>query len=95
MKTYQQARAAWQQDRAEHEARGVHLPTVRAYLPSDWKANAQLAQDELDRMAMDMMPQFGIGHNGGPSMAFDAPLLTTDPNSAVPALLTKIGRAHV
>ena len=45
MKTFSQARAAWQHDRAEHEARGVHLPAVRAYLPSDWKAQPQLAQD--------------------------------------------------
>ena len=37
---------------------------------------------------MDAYPRYGMGHNGGPSMAMDAPLLTTDPNSAVPALLT-------
>lgn len=86
MRNYQSARAAWQAERAEHEARGVHLlPTTQAYLPDTWKANSRIAQDEMDRLAFDMSPRFG--HNGGPPMAMDAPLLT-DPNSAVPALLT-------
>jgi hypothetical protein len=89
MQTYQSARAAWQADRAELEARGVFLPAVQAYLPQAWKNSPQLAQDEMDRLAMDMGLRPRFGHNGGPSMAMDAPyMLMTDPNSAVPALLT-------
>jgi hypothetical protein len=88
MKDFQSARAAWQHDRPEWEARGVHLPAVQAYLPDSWKGNAALAQDELERMAMDgYYPR--IGHNGGPAMDAAPPhVLITDPNSAVPAMLT-------
>jgi uncharacterized protein YoaH (UPF0181 family) len=75
------------------EARGVHLPSVISYTPESWKTNPGIAQDEMARMAMDM-GYGGYGHN---SMAMDAPgplngwssaPLITDPNSAVPALLT-------
>ena len=77
------ARAAWQLDRHDWESRGVILPGVSSYLPDAWKGNAQLAQDE---MAQDAMSYGGYGHN---SMAMDAPpLLYTEPNSAVPAMLT-------
>jgi hypothetical protein len=85
MENFSSARAAWQSDRAEWEAKGVVLPGVTSYLPTEWKNNSKLAMDEMDRMAQDMMP-YGYGHN---SMAMDAPpLLYTQPNSAVPALLT-------
>jgi hypothetical protein len=82
------ARAAWQAERSDWEANGVILPHVIAYLPEAWKTNAKLAQDEQQQLAMDVAQQFygGMGHN---SMAMDAPpLLFTDPNSAIPALLT-------
>jgi hypothetical protein len=88
---FAQARAAWNADRANWLARGVVLPnSIMAYTPDTWKGDAQLAQDELNRMAFDMMPGGRIGHNGGPAMAMDAPPFTliTDPNSAVPAMLT-------
>jgi hypothetical protein len=91
MQNYSQARAAWQADRAEMEARGVVLPDVQSYLPEEWKANPKIAQDHLERMAMDMQMGYArmMGHNGGPSMAMDAPPpLFTQANSAVPALLT-------
>jgi hypothetical protein len=91
MDSYQSARAAWQRDRMDHEGRGIHLlPSVQSYVPASWKRNSQIAQDELDRMAQDAgFGWGGMGHNGGPSMAMDAPYtLITDPNSAVPALLT-------
>jgi hypothetical protein len=87
---YATSRAAWQRDRMDMEGRGVFLPAVQSYLPQQWKSNRQLAQDEMEKLAMDMMYNGSMmGHNGGPSMAMDAPfLLNTDPNSAVPALLT-------
>jgi len=78
------ARAAWQSDRADWENRGVFLPHITAYLPDAWKGNPKLAQDEMMQMAQDSYG--GYGHN---SMAMDAPpLLFTEPNSAIPALLT-------
>jgi hypothetical protein len=91
METYSSARAAWQADRADMEARGIFLPHVQAYLPQSWKNNAGLAEDEMNKLAQDMFPQYGMGHNGGPAwgMAMDAPpMILTDPNSAVPAMLT-------
>jgi hypothetical protein len=85
MQTYATARAAWQADRADFEARGVHLPAVMSYTPEEWKSNPRLAQDAMHKMAQDMM-YGGYGHN---SMAMDAPpLLMLDPNSAIPAMLT-------
>ena len=90
MQNWNTAKTAWQADRADLEARGVILPHVQSYLPEDWKANPRIAQDQLERMASDMMMGYSrMGHNGGPNMAMDAPpILFTDPNSAVPALLT-------
>jgi hypothetical protein len=82
------ARAAWQADRSTWEQRGVVLPGVTSYTPESWRQNPQLAQDEMQRMAQDSMygGYGGYGHN---SMAMDAPpVLFTDPNSAIPALLT-------
>jgi hypothetical protein len=85
MQTYATARAAWQADQAHFEARGVYLPAVKAYTPEEWKTNPKLAQDAMAQMMQDAM-YGGYGHN---SMAMDAPaLLLTDPNSAVPAMLT-------
>ena len=85
---YATARAAWGMDRSEWEGRGVILRDVQSYLPQGWKRNNTLAQDEMAKMAMDMA-YGGFGHNGGPPLAMDAPfLMQTDPNSAVPALLT-------
>lgn len=89
MRDFNSARAAWQADKADHEARGIHLPAVQSYLPGQWKANPKLGEDELLGMAQDSMQRFGYGSMGHNSMAMDAPpLLFTDPNSAIPALLT-------
>ncbi|MBO0738563.1 MAG: hypothetical protein J2P48_18655, partial [Alphaproteobacteria bacterium] len=81
------------------EARGVHLPAVQSYTPTAWKGNRQLAEDEMNQLAMDSgWYGYGgslMGHNGGPRMAFDQPYpaggpppLWTDPNSGVPMMLT-------
>jgi hypothetical protein len=86
MQNFSGARAAWSADRAEWENRGVYLPAITAYTPESWKNNPQLAQDEMLQMAQDSWGYGGYGHN---SMAMDAPPpLYTDPNSAIPALLT-------
>jgi hypothetical protein len=88
MQNLSSARAAWQSDRAEWESRGVHLPGVISYTPNGWRNNAQLAQDEMAQMTQDVMG-YGYGGYGHNSMAMDAPpILFTDPNSAIPALLT-------
>jgi len=86
MQTYETARAAWQADRADFEARGVYLPSVVSYTPEEWKRDPRLAQDGMARIAQDVFGYGGFGHN---SMAMDAPpVMLTDPNSSVPALLT-------
>jgi hypothetical protein len=85
MESLSTARAAWQADKYEMEAVGVHLPYVQSYFPSSWKSGSKLAQDEMMQLAQDTMYS-RYGHN---SMAMDAPpILYTDPNSAIPALLT-------
>ena len=85
MQNLSTARAAWQTDRYDWENRGVHLPGVTSYLPDGWKGNERMAQDEMAQLAQDSM----YGRSGHNSMAMDAPpILYTDPNSAVPALLT-------
>lgn len=75
----QEHRALWQAERAMHEANGlIALPTVQAYLPEEWKRDYKLALDALSR-----------GDIRVPFMGMDAqPTLVTDPNSAIPALLT-------
>lgn len=84
MHNYASARAAWQMDKADMEARGIHLPAVMAYTPTEWKNNPSAAIDHATRMAHDAFG--GYGHN---SMAMDAPpLMMTEPNSAIPAMLT-------
>lgn len=87
MRDLNSARAAWQADRSDWESRGVIMPTIQSYLPDGWKANAQLANDGLADMAQEYM---GYGTRFyGSNMAMDAPpLLYTDANSAIPALLT-------
>jgi hypothetical protein len=91
MRNLNSARAAWQADKADLETRGVYLPAVQSYTPTEWKGNPRLAQDELDRMFNDMY----YGRSGHNSMAMDQPYpgggppqLFLDPNSAVPAMLT-------
>lgn len=70
---YQEAIARWRKDAPLFAARGVMLPGVHAYLPDAFKMDY--------RLAMDAMPQFRY--------ALDAqPGLTTDPNSAIPALFS-------
>ncbi len=79
MQSFNTARTAWAGDRADWEDRGVILPHITSYLPASWKGNPRLAQDELTQF----MQESGYG------MAMDAPpMLYTDPNSAVPAMLT-------
>ena len=85
MQNLSTARAAWQTDKYDWESRGVHLPGVMSYLPDGWKGNERMAQDEMAQLAQDGM----YGRSGHNAMAMDAPpILYTDPNSAVPALLT-------
>lgn len=72
----QEARTAWEQDRAQLEAYGVTMRSVVGYLPENYRHNFDLAMDEL-------APMFG--------MAMDSlPALSTDPNSSVPAMLTTL-----
>lgn len=85
MQNLSSARAAWQADKADLEARGVILNGVQSYLPESWKTSPTIAQDEMNQLAMDSIG-YGYGSN---SMAMDAPpLMFTDPNSAIPAMLT-------
>lgn len=65
--TYQDAKAAFDQDRPLFESRGVTYEGVIAYVPEGFKSNFQMAMD---------------------AASLYQPGLTTDPNSAVPALLT-------
>ena len=60
-----EARAAFAQDRAMLEAKGIVLPGVQSYIPAGWESNFHLAMDAQ-------------------------PTLSTDPNSAVPAMLTTL-----
>lgn len=73
-KTLEEGRTGWAQDRATWEQAGVYLPGVIGYLPEAFKRNADLAMDSL-----------------APLMGMDAqPGLATDPNSALPAMLTTL-----
>jgi hypothetical protein len=67
-----EARAKWQAQRGRFERAGVYLPDVRAFLPSEFKDDVQLAYDALPELGFDAVPALG----------------TTDPNSSIPALLT-------
>lgn len=71
----QEAMQSWRADQASLEQLGVVMPMIRGYLPPEFKRDFGLA--------MDALPQLGI--------AMDAlPTLITDPNSAVPAMLTTL-----
>ncbi len=64
MPNFQEAQTAFRADRARLNALGVHmLPSVRTYIPDDWRHNLALAADAQ-------------------------PLMFTEPNAAVPAILT-------
>lgn len=70
-----EALALFQAHRGRHEELGVRIWGARSYLPDEYRRNSDLALDAL----------------GIPSgVAFDAQAgtLSTDPNSAVPAILT-------
>lgn len=61
-----EARTQWLADRAEHERNGLYaLPSVRMYLPDEWKENPQLAVDAQPALSTD------------PSAAIPALLTTT------------------
>jgi hypothetical protein len=65
----QEAAVRWQQDRAAYEAAGLVLPSVRSYVPDEWRRSDRSIRD----LAMDAQPT-----------------LSTDPSSAIPALLTTV-----
>lgn len=70
----QEALVAWERDRSEYARLGADLPTVRAYLPDEFRNNYALAMDALSSMG---------------AIAADAlPTLETNPNAGIPALLT-------
>ena len=71
---FDEALEAWQGDKPFAEEMGIQLRGVLAYLPDEFRRNFELAADQL-----------------GSRLGFDAlPALTTDPNSAIPALLTTV-----
>lgn len=72
IKTYAEGLAAFAEDRDHLEAAGIHLPGVRGYYSEAHKRNFRLAMDEV--LGMDAQQLSGT--------------LQTDPNSAVPAMLT-------
>jgi len=80
--TFAEGRTAWQQDNHSRWAeQGVHLPGVVAYLPDAFKRDWRLAVDVLPQLIQSM----------GYGLAYDAlPQLVTDPNSAVPMMLTTL-----
>lgn len=65
--TFNDAKAQFQTDKVQFEARGVHYHGVQAYVPEGFGSNFDMAMD---------------------AASLYQPQLTTDPNSAVPALLT-------
>lgn len=69
----QEAIAQWKADQQHWERLGAYAPTVRAYIPDEFKTDFALAMDALSQMGFDAQPG-----------------LMTDPNSAVPALLTTL-----
>jgi len=76
--TYEEARSQFEQDRALHERYGAIFPSVRAYIPSPWKYDYRMAMDH----ASELLATVGYG-------AMDAQAaLSTDPNSALPMMLT-------
>ncbi len=76
--TYDEARTAFERDRPLHERYGGIFPAVRTYIPTPWKHNYNLAMDH----ASEILSHVGYG-------AMDAQAsLSTDPNSALPMMLT-------
>jgi hypothetical protein len=71
-----QAITRFAEDRAFYEGRGALFPNARSYLPEAFRQDYGLAMDSF--LAMD------AGYPGGPPVQS----VQTDPNSAVPALLT-------
>jgi hypothetical protein len=85
-RTLDEGISAWRNDREAMERRGVIMRGVHAYVSEDVR-NETIGMDEAVRTLVGS--QYGIGHNGGPSMGMDAlPPLFTDPNSALPAIFT-------
>lgn len=75
MKTFNsltEAQSAWNADKALHAERGIILPSVIAYAPASFSRNWGMAMDQLSDV---------LGMDAQPG-------LVTDPNSAVPAMLT-------
>ena len=50
---FDEARREWENDRADLVAAGIHCENVRAYIPTQWKRDMNLALDEA-RMAFDI-----------------------------------------
>jgi len=71
----QQAMDDWRTDEPSHRARGVTIPGVKSYLPEELKEALGMDWD----FAMDALPP-----------ALTQPAMQTDPNSAVPAMLTTL-----
>lgn len=72
---FTQARADWAKAAPLFAQRGLVLPGVVAFTPDDFKRDYRIAMDTMS----------------GLRMGFDAqPGLSTDPNSAIPALLTTL-----
>src|ERR1039458_8791501 len=79
----QEARSEWQADKAMLAGNGVVLPGVTMDMPDDWKRDFRMAMDAHAAVLLDWKRDF--------RMAMDAqPTLSTDPSSAIPALLTTV-----
>jgi hypothetical protein len=78
--TFNDGAAAWRADTRRWAESGIHVPTVVAYVPEAWKRDYRLALDELPQAVAQAR---GYGYDA-------LPVLTTDPNSAVPMMLTTL-----
>ncbi|HEY6030502.1 MAG TPA: DUF2184 domain-containing protein [Gaiellaceae bacterium] len=70
---FDEARAAFAADRALHEQYGIFVGPAVSYLPEMFRRN--------DKLAMDAMIDLGLAADAQPALG-------TDPNSALPAMLT-------
>jgi len=83
-KTYanlDEGRQAWEADRATFADNGIVMPQMIGYMPEPFRRNFPLAMDALAPLLAQRM---GIGMD-----AVNA-VITTDPNSSVPAMLTTL-----
>lgn len=69
----QEAVSQWEGVRGQYQASGLILPGVKMFVPESWKAGEGAS---LDQIAMDMALDSAAG------------VLSTDPNAALPAILT-------